>query len=283
VLESGLVEHREVAAVERRLEHFALDLAALEGAGHIVEEAELASFLDSVHKDPFAVVDLDRVDALGAALHEVDHGEGHLDVGDIFADVDAWADGVLEYAVAGEVDHAWDGHALADAHTSDAAGDDVEAVVITHLYLQDQGDAYGDQAVKTEAEDLDLGRGDNPASFHLAVQLHCFHYLVATLFLFHADQPDLFDHHSAILAQCLVDNHFLSSFDYSHFANALVPLPMVVLVMPLFYKSDLKSLRNIFLSHRLGFKILFFSSLTLIYALCYYIILCTHFLYCCCD
>lgn len=188
MLALGLVEHREVVAVvERQLEHFVYlgvalvleDLVALVEAAHISEEAELASYLDNVHKDPFVAVGLDHVDALGVASHEVDRGEVHLDVGDIFADVDAWADGVLEYVVAGEVDRAWDGHALVDAHTSDVADDDAEAVVIIHLCHQGQGDVAYDagRAVKMEVEGPNLDRDDIQASFHLVVQLHCFHYL----------------------------------------------------------------------------------------------------------
>jgi hypothetical protein len=196
VLVLGLVERQEVAAVERLLEHFvylgvALALVAPVEATHIFEEAVWASFLDNVHKDPFVVVDLDRVGASGAASHgEVDRGEDHLDVDGIFADVDAWADGVLEYVVVAEVDHAWDDRALADVHTLDVAGDDVEAVVIIHLYHH-QDDAYDvDRAGKMEAVGPNLDHGDSPASFHLAVQLHCFRYSVAILFLCHADQPD---------------------------------------------------------------------------------------------
>jgi hypothetical protein len=241
VLALGLVEHRE-AAVEPQLEHFvylgaAQALEALVGAIHISEVAESASFLDNVHKDPFVVVDLDRADASGAASHEVVREVVHPDVDDIFAGADAWADGVLEYVVVGEVDRAWDVHALADAHTSGVAGDDVEAVATTHLYHQDhQDDAYdADQAVTMEVVGPNLDHDDSQASFHLVAQLHCFHYLAAILFLFRADQAE-FVHHSAASVQSLVDNRFLSSFDYFHFANALVLSLMVELVMPLFYR-----------------------------------------------
>lgn len=138
------------------------------GASYIFEVAELASFLDNVHKDPF-VVDLDHEDAWGVASHEVGHEVVHLDVGDIFVGVDAWVNDVLEYVVEGEVDRAWDVHALVDAHTSDAAGDDVVAVVTAHLYHQDrQGDAYdADQAAVTmEVEGPNSDRDDIQASFH---------------------------------------------------------------------------------------------------------------------
>jgi hypothetical protein len=59
---------------------------------------------------------------------------------------------------------------------------------------------------------------------------------------------DLFDHRFEVLVQSLVDNHFLSKVDCYHFANALVPLLVAVLVMPLFSNVDLKSVRNFFLS-----------------------------------
>lgn len=244
MLALGLVEHREAAAVEPQLEHFvylgaAQALGALVGASHIFEVAESASFLDNVHKDPFVAVGLDRADALGAASHEVDREVAHLDVDDTFAGADAWADGVLEYVVVGEVDRAWDVHALVDAHTSGAAGDGVEVVATTHLYHQGhQDDAYdAGQAVTMEVVGPNLDRDDSRlASFHLVAQLHCFHYLAVILFLFRADQVE-FVHHSEASVQSPVDNHFLSNFDYFHFANALVLWPMVVLVMPLFSQN----------------------------------------------
>lgn len=105
MLELDLVEHLEEAVAEHQLEHsVCLEVAQVD---HIVEVALSASFLYSDHKDPFAAVDLDRVDALDVASSEVGHVEVvRLDVDDIFADVDAWVNDVLEYVVAGVEDHA---------------------------------------------------------------------------------------------------------------------------------------------------------------------------------
>jgi hypothetical protein len=202
-----------------------------------------------VHKDPSAAVGLDRVDALDVASHAGDHVVVLLGVDDISVDVDAWADDVLEYVVVGEEDRASDDHALADAHTSDVAGDDVVAAATAHPSHQDlDGACDAVQAVKLEVEDPDSDRDDNQASFHWAVQLHYFHYLAGTSFPFHVDLVDLFDHHSVVSAQSLADNHFPSVAGYFHSANALVPLLVAVLVMPFSHKTDLKSLRNTFLS-----------------------------------
>lgn len=152
-------------------------------------------------------------------------------------------------------DHASDDRASAGGHTSDAADDDVGAVATFHLYLLDLHDAYDADRAAMVVLNLDHDDSQVLASFHLGDQLHCFHYLVETLYFCHVDQllaVDSTDHHSAVSGQSLavVDNHFLLNSDYYHFVNVPVLLLMVVLVMPCCERSDLKSLRTEILSQR---------------------------------
>lgn len=223
-------------------------------ASHISVVASLASFLgNDDHMDPF-VAGLGHVDALDAACREADHEVVPLDEGDIFADEDALVNDVLEYVAGEVVVRAWDDHASVDVHTSDAAGDDEVAVATFHLFHQAQRDACdADLAAKLEVVDPSSDRDDIQvqASFHLEVQRHYCHCSAEILYFFHVDLEavELFDHHSAtsgpnLVVAVVVDNHFLLNFDYYHFANVPVLLPMVVLAMPLFCKSNLKSLRN---------------------------------------
>lgn len=175
----GLAGRPSAAVAERLSGHFAClaEELALEdpvGAVHIFEGVAWASFPDNVHTDPSVAAGWDRAGASGAASREGDRVAARPGADDTSVDVDAWADGVLEYAVAGEEDHAWGARASAGARTSDAAGDGVAAAVTARPYRQDlDGACDADQAVKLGVEDPDWDRDDIQASFHRVVQLHC--------------------------------------------------------------------------------------------------------------